>query len=187
MATGFEWAGFQRFDSGLQALTEFDAYPLMEQWCAIEQEGNRRAVLSGLDGYNRPAPPLVYRFGIGKKTKNRRVPLFGTTLHQSGGDALTRAEYEELGGPRLAPRGDASHIIKNLHQEVRHFAAENRWEAVCAWEAFLDKNGNDIFTYHFLGQGHNPRYDLRPVRPEDIQFCENALRAFVKQEYLSRF
>lgn len=187
MATGLEWQGFQRFDAGLAALAEFDAYDLMVQWGQTIVEGSRRGILSGIDGYGNPMPPLRYRFGVGKSTKNRRVPEYGTTRHAPGGGGLSHSEYENLTGPRLAPRGDASRVIKNLHIEIRHFADLGRWEVIGAWLDVVSKTGVPFLPFHFEGAGRNPKYDLRPVREPDLRFCENALRAFVRSEYLSRF
>src|SRR5262252_4562742 len=113
MPVGVEWAGYPALQDGLQALAAFDATLLMNRWEEILTEGNRRGVLSGIDGYDRPMPPLKYRTGAGKRTANRRVPLYGTTKFGTTGhgpyatglhDNLTTAQYQELSGPRLAPR-----------------------------------------------------------------------------------
>jgi hypothetical protein len=196
MPLGIDWPGFEALDGGLHALTAFDAAPLMERWCDILVEGNRRGVLSGRDGFDRPMPALKYRGGAGKATANRRVPDFGTTRHETTGhgpyaaglhDNLTSWQYRQLSGPRLAPRGEASRVIKNLHTEVRHDPATDTWEAIGAWAEVVSTRGVPFLPFHFDGDGHNPRYDLRPVRPRDRELAVNALRAFVKEQFLNRF
>lgn len=184
---GIEWPGYSRLDADFAAIVDYDATPLMFDWCQHLVEGNRRGVLSGLDGNNNPMPPLKYRGGAGKKTRNRRVPDYGTTLHAPGGDALNSAEYRLLTGPRLAPRREQSHAIADLFTEVRAFPAERRWEAVAAWGPFTTDDGRSILEFHFEGMGHNPKYDLRPVRPEDLKFCENALKAFLKEQFFRSY
>ena len=191
-----DWQGYDRLDLALGTLIEFDAAPLMDQWGAILIEGNRRGVLSGVDGNNQPMPPLKYRGGFGIKTRNRRVPDFGTTLFESTGigpyasglnDNLSSAEYRKQVGPRLAPRGQASRAIKNLHQAVEYDPLSKTWYAVCAWFQVVSTDNVPFLPYHFEGTGRLPKYDLRPVRPEDVQFCVNALNAYVKANFLSRF
>lgn len=191
-----QWPDWSRFDAGLKALSEFDARPLMERWADIIVEGNRRGVLAGLDGNDRPMPPLRYRGGAGKKTANRRVPAYGTTRHASTGygpystglhDNLTTAQYLELTGPRLAPRRERSRVIKNLHTEIRSDPPAGTWEVVGAWAEVVSVKGVRFLSYHFNGTGRLPRYDLRPIRPKDREFALNALRAFVRGLFLVRF
>lgn len=193
--SGFEWEGYAKLDGQLAALTDVDAMPLMERWSGILVEGNRRGVLSGLDGFNNPMPPLKYRDGAGKRTRNRQAKNYGTTKHETTGhgplasglhDNLGRAEYEAMTGPRLAPRGEESRAIKNLHTEIRN-PSPGRWEVIGAWYAVVSASGVPFLPFHFEGAGHNPVYDLRPVRPEDLQFCANAVQAFVKQILFERF
>ena len=95
--------------------------PLLEEWTTIIIEGNRRGVLSGLDGNNHPAPPLRYRNGAGLPTRNRMgmarrathdVITFGPNApnpaiqssvgFSPNGGNLTISEYKKLTGPRLA-------------------------------------------------------------------------------------
>ncbi len=192
MPATFEWEAFARLAGALEALSEFDAFPLMEQWESIVTEGNRRGVLSGRDGFDQPMPALQYRGGAGRRTANRRVPDYGTTLHAAtdpaaaAGDNLTSAQYRALTGPRLAPRREASRAVKNLHTQVLSDGS-GRWEVVGAWSDVVSRKGVPFLPFHFAGAGRLPRYDLRPVRPQDLQFCSVALAAFVKDHYLSRF
>ena len=189
---GYDWQGFRELQTRLSRCVHLDATPLIEQWEAIIVEGNRRGVLSGRDGNDQPMPALKYRNGKGKRTGNRKVPDFGTSKHGSTGfgpyavglhDNLTTGQYMNLTGPRLAPRGERSRSIKNLETETRHDPAKNRWEAVGAWRQVVSVKGVYFLPFHFdpAPGSRLPRYDLRPVRPKDFQFCANALRAFVRQ------
>jgi hypothetical protein len=190
-----EWDGYGALQQGLAAVAEVDATDLMEQWCDILVEGNRRGVLSGRDGNDQPMPPLKYRNGAGRKTRNRKAGDFGTSRYESTGagpyatglnDNLSTALYSQLTGPRLAPRGEASRVIKNLMTEVRHDPASGRWEAVAAWHQVVSAKGGPFLPFHFEGEGRNPHYALRPVRPQDYQFALNALRAWLKAQFFAR-
>lgn len=185
-----EWPGLTALVADLQALRDVDLFPVAEQCEQFIIEGNRRGVLAGLDGHNQPMPPLRYRAGAGKKTRNRRVPDFGTNLFQETGhgpfsaglhDNLTTAEYQELTGPRLAPRRDQSRIIKNLLTRIDH-PDDDTWEAIGAWAEVVSVRGVKFLPFHFDGIGQ-ARYDLRPIRDEDMQFCRNALEAFANQDF----
>jgi hypothetical protein len=57
--------GFDATARRLDVMADPDASPLMDDWERIIVEGNRRGVLSGLDGNDRPMPPLRYRGGPG--------------------------------------------------------------------------------------------------------------------------
>ena len=186
MAT-FQFAGYQGLRRKLARLGDPDATPLLERWVETLIEGNRRGVLSGVDGNDQPMPPLKYRQGAGKRTRNRQAGSYGTPVHESTGwglyasglhDTLASSQYRQLTGPRLAPRGDASRAIKNLHGEIRHQPGSRVWEAVGAWYGVVSHEGTPFLPFHFEGQGRNPRYDLRPIRPRDYQFCLNAFRAW---------
>lgn len=188
-----EWTGLDRLVSDLQALENLDLFPVAEQCEQIIVEGNRRGVLSGVDGEDRPMPALRYRNGAGKKTRNRRVPNFGTTLADATGrgvfasglhDNLTFAEYRELTGPRLAPRREQSRVIKNLFTRVDR-PDDSTWVAVGAWLEVVGVDGTtEILPPHFDGVGQ-ARYDLRPIRDADMQFCRNALETFANQNFFA--
>lgn len=193
-----EWDGYDRLNQTLQSVIEFDAYPLMDQWGSILIEGNRRGVLSGLDGNNQPMPPLKYRNGFGARARNRQTPDFGTSVFGStergpfleglvANDNLTTAQYRKELGPRLAPRGQASRVIKNLHQAIEYDPITKTWYAIAAWADVISTKGVPFLPFHFEGLGNLPKYDLRPVRPEDVQFCINALVKFTNEEILERF
>ena len=181
MPVDFDWTGLERIRAHHDQLIKADYMPLMNQWTDILWEGHRRGVLSGQDGHDHTAPLLKYRTGHGAPTKNRRRPKFGTSRFAAllgvAGDNLTTAEYKRLHGPRLAPRGEQSRVIRNLFKEVRRFGDE--WTALCFWDRVVSEEGESFLQYHFDGEGQ-AQYDLRPVRQRDLDFCRNAARAYVK-------
>lgn len=192
MSLRVEWPGLEGLVERLRALRGVDLTPVATRCAEILVEGNRRGVLAGLDGNNAPMPPLKYRGGAAKKTRNRRVPDFGTTLYETTGagpfatglhDNLTTAQYKQLTGPRLAPRREGSRVIKNLHPEVER-PDDDTWVAVAAWDNVRSPDGTMFLPYHFNGADGMPRYDLRPIRPEDFAFCANALKTFAQQNFL---
>jgi hypothetical protein len=205
VASRVEWPGLKRLSAQLQHLKNIDCEPLMLTWAAVLIEGNRRGVLAGLDGNDRPMDPLKYRDGHGKKTANRQAANFGTTRlfpahnqdpfkgkaagpYASGfDDNLTTREYQQLTGPRLAPQREASRVIKNLRAMTLN-PAPGVWQAVAAWDSVVSRKGFPFLMAHFEPGGGSrlPRYDLRPVRPRDYAMCLNYLRAFAKSEFLDR-
>jgi hypothetical protein len=188
MTSRVEWQGLPKLVKQLRNMTNLDCTPLMNDIGLILVEGNRRGVLSGLDGFDQPMDPLRYRGGAGVKTANRQKPHYGTTRYASAGGTgggLTSSQYRQLTGPRLAPRGEASRVIKNLHVEVQN-PAPGRWVTVAAWHHVVSAKGVDFLKYHFAedrGKATFPRYDLRPIRPRDFQFCLNKTAAFAKANF----
>lgn len=178
MATA-EWDGYQNLQVKLAALAAPDPTPLLERWEKIIVEGNRRGVLRGVDGYNRPMPPLKYRNGKGKAARNRTAN-FGINRRAPHGDNLTSTEYARLTGPRLAPRGEKSRVITNLLTQHGREGA-NTWFASARWFDVVSEDGKPFLPYHFDGTGHMPRYDLRPVRPEDLELAALNAREWVTQ------
>lgn len=185
MGLTIEWPGNQTLVQRVRAIPSVDFSPVMRQWTSILIEGNRRGVLSGRDGRDQPMPPLKYRNGRGRRTGNRKAPNYGTTAEPEllgDGANLTTRQYQQLTGPRLAPRRERSRVIANLRAEIRR-PRPDRWEAVAAWFDVVSRRGVAFLPHHFEGGRHLPRYDLRPVRPRDYQFCLNALRAFARQVF----
>ena len=184
MAT-FDFPGLARLKKKLDRLGNPDASDLMGQWRQILAEGNRRGVLSGLDGNDQPMTPLKYRNGAGKTTRNRRVPKYGKPTFGpwlGRGANLTTEEYQKLTGPRLAPRGEESRVIRNLYTETR-YSNPGHWTAVAAWRDVVSRKGFKFLPVHFEGsaRANIPRYDLRPVRAEDYRYCVNAFRAWARK------
>jgi hypothetical protein len=193
-----EWPGLAKLTAQMVKISNYDPMPVLQKWEDIIVEGNRRGVLSGLDGLDQPMPPLQYRNGKGKRTANRKGGAngefgkarfnatgrgpFATGLH----DNLTTAEYQKLTGPRLAPRRDQSRVIKNLKTEIR-MPSPGRWEVIGSWDDVVSVKGVKFLGAHFEGRHpHIPWYDLRPIRPRDWQFCVNALRADTRQLFFNR-
>jgi hypothetical protein len=201
MSSSAEWQGFDIFDKQLQTLQNFDPMPLLENWSAIIREGNRKGVLSGIDGLGNPMPPLKYRNGKGKRTARRQAVHFGKTYHTTpsnpslalrslvtGSDLnLDGVDYQELTGPRLAPRRNESRVITALHTVINHDPATGTWEVIGAWADVVSVTGDPFLRYHFNGMGHNPKYDLRPIRPDDLRICQNYLQAYAKQHLFSTY
>lgn len=182
-AATFDWSGFERFDRQLSGLVDPDFSPLMLDWEKTIVEGNRRGVLAGLDGNDRPMPHLKYRTGAGKKRiakwRNKGPNGFGTTLHPASAFGLghTAADYEAATGPRLAPFGERSRIITNLF--TGHGRDGAVWYAEGAWFEVVSDKGFPFLRVHFAGLGHMPRYDLRPIRPQDQALMGRQARAFM--------
>ncbi len=183
-ATRLTWDGYDRLRAKLQKLADPDASPLMDKWSDILIEGNRRGVLAGMDGNDRPMPALTYRNGEGfAGAKNRRGAAFGTTRDYRtkwdrripGLNNLTSREYKESTGPRLAPRYAGSRVITNLYPGYgRDEANDFTWYAEAVWFDVVSEKGYPFLHVHFdgkrAGRGKGfmmPRYDLRPVRLAD--------------------
>jgi hypothetical protein len=69
----------------VHSLTDIDFAPLMQEWEQILVEDNRKGVLEGTDGFDQPAPELVYRFGAGQATAARSGVGFGTAAKRFKG------------------------------------------------------------------------------------------------------
>ena len=187
MATNPARGPLSKLSLMLRGLGDPDLSPAMIQWEKTIVEGNRRGVLSGVDGYNQPFPPLKYRMGKGRRTAMRRGKFFGTVKHehQIGPLAaglhgnLTTAEYQQLTGPRLAPRRDGSRVITNLHTQHGRDGAGGNWFAEGAWFDVVSVKGVPFLGAHFKGRNRLPKYDLRPIRPEDRLAMATQLRTYI--------
>lgn len=180
------WEGYDVLRLGLQTIADPPMEPLMEQWERIIVEGNRRGVLQGIDGFDQPMPPLRYRNGIGIRARNRKSSYFGTKKYKVNigtGANLTTREYQKLTGPRLAPRGERSRVIANLRtQHGRDPSMNYAWFAEGAWLDVVSITGYPFLEAHFDPQAGSrlPRYDLRPVRPDDMRLAEAALTDYME-------
>jgi hypothetical protein len=179
------WEGFDELAKKLRRLRDPDASDLMEDWERVIVEDHRRGVLAGLDKDDQPMPPLKYRGGRGAPTKGRKKSQFGTVKHPnnpgSGGN-LSTSQYRKLTGPRLAPRGEESRVITNLHTGHGRDAKTNAWFAVGAWDRVVSKKGVPFLMFHFNGEGRLPRYDLRGVRPEGFRQAVQLLRQWITRQ-----
>ena len=171
------YAQFDYFEAFVRTFSDPDFSPVMKTWEGLIVEGNRRGVLSGMDGFDRPMPPLKYRGGAGKRTAIRRGGKFGTTAYAGRTEGATSAAYSQATGPRLAPFFERSRVIANL--ETTHGRLARAWYAIGAWRDVVSKKGVPFLHYHFDGMGRNPRYDLRPVRKAERQKARTAMLAYV--------
>jgi len=166
----------------------------MEAWERIIENDNRQGVLNGTDKDGQDAPLLRYRpvgtakkltvaQRLGQRPNLRRGKYAGTGPFVGivANNNLTSKEYRKLDGPRLAPRRQFSRVITNLMPgSFRDATDRNVWHCVMAWRNVLTSKGKKFLHYHFEGQGNNPRYDLRGVRPSGIRDCKAALVAWAK-------
>lgn len=167
--------------------------PLMENWERLIEVGNRKGVLAGTDKDGNPAPTLSYRPFIrlgrkltvaqrlGQHPNKRRGEYFGRGPAASGwNNNLSSSEYRKLDGPRLAPRKQFSRVITNfMTGHYRDPSTPSKWVATGAWVDVVNVKGDKFLHYHFDGDGQLP-YDLRGVRPDDVEQCKQALREWAK-------
>jgi hypothetical protein len=79
---------------------------------------------------------------------------------------LTSAQYRQLRGPRLAPRGEHSRSIASLMLLPSKIIG-GVWYAVAEWKDVLTPKGLPLLPPHFNGRIRNTRaYDLRGVTPK---------------------
>jgi hypothetical protein len=211
-------------------LVDIDFSPLMQTWEKVVVEDNRKGVLSGLDAFDQPMPPLAYRFGSGSATSARSGTAFGTVVKRfkgfstytggkrfkrkpfpgvsvmgvrpnrgkrgpwppggkSGDHDRTRAilpnnnlstpAYQQLTGPRLAPRREASRVITNYH--TRYGRDAIGWFAEGEWVDVVSADGVPFLEAHFDGVGV-PQYDLRGVRRWGLAEASAAVDAFLRKK-----
>jgi hypothetical protein len=196
MASKAGWAGCDKILAKLAKVSNISyemAIPLLDQWEKILVEGNRRKVLSALDGKGNPMPAVTYRTGRGPRRTGRpigRTVNFGITRYAAKGRGykgiasgdphangnLTTAEYQKLTGPPLAPRDEQSRVVANLEtmsgRDARGFWAGKQWRGV------LDKHGNKFLHYHFNGEGRNKKRDLRGIDAVEQSQAREALKAW---------
>jgi hypothetical protein len=182
----------------LDALVSPDLAPLMVSLTRIIAEDNRRGVLAGTDRDGRPMAPVTYRpIGKAKRVtaaqrnkadaRLRTSPYAGFGAYAAGlHNNLTRAEYERLGGPPLAPRGYSSRVITNLKVGWERLPT-GVWKAYGYWDEVVSTRGIPFLHAHFVGARTGrrgatalPRRDLRGVRPEGMARARKAIRNYVK-------
>lgn len=182
--------------------------PLLNNLYGVIVEDNRKGVLSGLDKDGKPAPPLRYRNGFGRKTSARSGNRFGLqneaafsgrgvapnslrarTLGRAGfirvsktslpNNNLTTAEYKKLTGPRLAPRREQSRVIANLTM-LRHSFTNGMWIVTAAWRDVLTAKGRPLLPFHFDSTRPGMKYDLRGVRPWGMSKAGTIARKYAR-------
>ena len=163
------------------------ARPLMQSIERRMEEGNRKGILAGLDKDGNPAPALTYRpknarpmtveERLGQRKNLRRGKYAGTGSYKTFGvldnNNLTTKAYRQLDGPRLAPRYQYSRSITNFATSSARLS-NGAWLAVGAWVDVTSKTGYHFLPVHFDGKklgpnGPSRRYDLRGIRPADMQ------------------
>ena len=155
------------------------AKPLMQSIERRISDGNRAGILAGLDKDGNPAPPLSYRprnarpmtvgERLGQRENLRRGKYAGKGSYGSFGvmdnNNLTTSAYQQLDGPRLAPRYQYSRSITNFGTHSGRLL-NGDWLAVGAWVEVVSKKGFHFLPVHFDGKplgknGPSKRYDLR--------------------------
>lgn len=180
----FDGSGLGRLSERLAKLVDPDARPLMDSWMLIIERDNRQGVLAGTDKDGNPMIPVTYRpknaAKLGKSQKNgaRGTGRFaGFGPHAAGlHNNLSSTEYRRLTGPPLAPRGKFSRVITNLRVAWERFAES--WVAFGYWDEVVSKKGVHFLPFHFDGEGHLPKRDLRGVRPGGREKAARAARAW---------
>jgi hypothetical protein len=169
--------GLDRTLEGLRRLKDPDATPLMLSWMRILATDNRQGILAGLDADGVPMAPVRYRpKGPPKRPRKAKFQGFGPYSSGLHGN-LSSAEYRQLGGPPLAPRGPYSRVITNYHTDYARLRV-GYWQVTFWWEDVVSVKGNPFLRYHFEGMGRLPRRDLRGIRPTGQVKVAQALQAW---------
>lgn len=177
----------------VESLTRPDPRPVLTEWEQIIVEDNEDGVLAGTDCDGRPMARVTYR-PVGTKAKrlskrqrngarNKGTGHFaGSGPHASGlNNNLSPAEYRQLGGPPLAPRGRNSRVITNL------FTQQGRrgdiYFASASWNQVVSQEGVEFLDAHFTGatcgKGHRVKLPIRNlcgIRPQGRAECLAALQ-----------
>jgi hypothetical protein len=182
-----------RLQARLRKIGDPDATPLMRTWMMIIDDDNRRGVLAGTDMNGNAMVPVKYRpklkpgqkpvkltveqrLGQKPNAKRGRFAAFGSAATGLNNN-LTSGQYRLLGGPALAPRGQFSRVITNLltdYDDSRR--ASGQWDAWGYWDGVVSAAGVAFLKFHFDGEGHLPRRDLRGLRPAGKTLSLEALR-----------
>jgi len=131
-----------------------------------------------------PLPKLTVAQRLGQHHSKRRGIFAGHGPAASGlHNNLTSAEYRKLTGPRLAPRRQFSRVITNLLTgHGRNVDNPSVWYAEGAWFEVVNQKGEKFLHCHFDGEGNNPQYDLRGVRPGGVVKLKDSLVRWAKLE-----
>lgn len=186
-------SGLDRLQERLRKIADPDATPLMRTFMMIIDDDNRRGVLASTDMDGNPMAPVTYRpklkpgqkpvqltvaqrLGQKPNTKRGRYATFGSSASGPNNN-LTSAEYRLLSGPPLAPRGQFSRVITNLLTDYDDSQrSSGKWEAWGYWDGVVSTKGVAFLIFHFEGQGHLPRRDLRGLRPAGRALADSAAR-----------
>lgn len=191
--------------------TPGDVQELALEVAAVMVEDNRAGVLSGVDKNGTPAPALRYRGGSGTPTAFRAGsdPTFGLAarLTKTGrrqrirfkglstfqkmdmrfrqfvlpNNNLPTWRYQQLTGPRLAPRGEESRSISNYKPlNPPGVWSNGKLVVTCAWVDIVSAKGKPFFRAHLKGANGLPKYDLAGVRPNGKRLARLAARDWAR-------
>lgn len=177
--------GLDRLKARFARIASPDAAPLMFTWMRIIEADNRVGVLAGLDKDGQPMERVTYRpktpspLSKGQRLNQRpnakKGAFAGIGPYASGANNnLSSAEYRRLDGPPLAPRRQFSRVITNL--QTGYGGDGRTWYAIGRWDQVLTARGKPFLQYHFNGEGHNLKRDLRGVRPVGVAKARTAAR-----------
>jgi hypothetical protein len=94
---------------------------------------------------------------------------------------LATWKYQELTGPRLAPRRDASRVISNYKPKSPMYEWNGRvLTVICGWVDVVSAKGVPFLQAHFKGEHGLPKYDLAGVRPIGKRKAVVIVRAWAK-------
>lgn len=208
MSVIVDLSGLDRLIRRVGKLKRLDAVPLMASWMKIIEEDNRKGVLAGLDKDGNPMPAVTYRpkgptvkigaksaakFRNNAKAGAKRGEFFGFGPSLAGlNNNLSRAEYEQLTGPPLAPRGQFSRVITNLKLGFTEDPFGIKWTAYGVWFEVVSVKGRPFLQYHFKGIRYRgwhgssfKRRNLAGVRPAGRDKARRAAVAWMRDQIRS--
>lgn len=189
MPTLLDLTGLTRLQARFNKIANPDARPLIHTLGNIIVDDNRRGVLAGLDKDGNPMVktkyrPKTLREKLTAAQRNGAKPNAKIGKYAGGnGNNLSSSEYRKLDGPPLAPRRQFSRVITNLLIDFDDSQAlRGRWEVWGYWDEVVSKKGVSFLKYHFNGEGHLPKRDLRGLRPEGRQKARDAARNWMREQ-----
>jgi hypothetical protein len=158
-----------------------DPRPLLTVWKDRIVTGNRDGILARTDGNGQPLRDAQYRPKPSARawTAADQAEHLRTThlrhrapIAAGHGDGLSPAQYRQLSGPGLAPRGANSRVITHLATEQGYDTANQVYFVSANWFDVVSSTGVQFLLAHFTGAatGRNhatilPVRDLRGIRP----------------------
>jgi hypothetical protein len=122
----------------------------------------------------RPKGPPKNPNKVLSKGQRSRTPSYGV------GGNLTSAQYRQLTGPPLAPRGQFSRVITNLVLDFQDGRKTPPWYVWAGWKDVVSKTGFEFLPVHFEGKplgrgGPRKQRDLRGLRPDGVAKARQAM------------
>lgn len=179
MITGKVEGGFDRSYRAMFRLETMMNYvgPLLEAWANVLVEDNRRGVMQGIDGEDRPIVPTKYRHSITQKGAGQAGDRFfnasgeafsnmettsafffanlsgqmGTGSRPGTSGNRSSKEYRKATGPPLAPFGPGSRVISNYTVEPVVENGGNTVGVEGGWDEVVSKTGVEFLPFHFKG------------------------------------